>query len=60
MLIFSFIFSFHWTDNKLIPTEVRKDALELQKLLEYDDEGAEGKQNRLMLNVRINVSYIKM
>lgn len=30
-------------DNCLLPTEVRKDALQLQKLLEYDDEGAEGK-----------------
>ena len=29
-------------DNRLLPTEVRKDALQLQKLLEYDDEGAEG------------------
>ncbi|KAK0144557.1 U3 small nucleolar ribonucleoprotein IMP4 [Merluccius polli] len=30
-------------ENRLLPTEVRKDALQLQKLLEYDDEGAEGK-----------------
>ncbi|XP_018602409.1 U3 small nucleolar ribonucleoprotein IMP4 [Scleropages formosus] len=29
-------------ENHLIPTEVRKEALQLQKLLEYDDEGAEG------------------
>lgn len=29
-------------ENHLLPTEVRKDALQLQKLLEYDDEGAEG------------------
>ncbi|KAG7280019.1 hypothetical protein CRUP_013566 [Coryphaenoides rupestris] len=29
-------------ENRLLPTEVRKDALQLQKLLEYDDEGAEG------------------
>uniref|UniRef100_V9L7N5 U3 small nucleolar ribonucleoprotein IMP4-like protein n=1 Tax=Callorhinchus milii TaxID=7868 RepID=V9L7N5_CALMI len=29
-------------ENKLIPTEVRRDALDLQKLLEYDDEGGEG------------------
>ncbi|KAF6721060.1 U3 small nucleolar ribonucleoprotein IMP4 [Oryzias melastigma] len=30
-------------ENRLLPTEVRKEALQLQKLLEYDDEGAEGK-----------------
>nr|XP_015200935.1 PREDICTED: U3 small nucleolar ribonucleoprotein protein IMP4 [Lepisosteus oculatus] len=29
-------------ENRLIPTEVRKEALKLQKLTEYDDEGAEG------------------
>ncbi|XP_072344143.1 U3 small nucleolar ribonucleoprotein protein IMP4 isoform X3 [Scyliorhinus torazame] len=29
-------------ENKLIPTELRRDALELQKVLEYDDEGGEG------------------
>lgn len=29
-------------ENCLLPTEVRKDALQLQKLLEYDDGGAEG------------------
>lgn len=39
-----FIYSFYFTfaENHLIPTEVRKEALQLQKLLEYDDEGAEG------------------
>lgn len=37
--------SFLSTENKLIPTEVRKEALQLQKLLEYDDEGGEGKGN---------------
>lgn len=30
-------------ENRLLPSEVRKDALELQKLLEFDDEGAEGR-----------------
>lgn len=30
------------TENHLLPTEVRKEALQLQKLLEYDDGGAEG------------------
>lgn len=30
------------TENSLLPTEVRKEALQLQKLTEYDDEGAEG------------------
>ncbi|XP_061672348.1 U3 small nucleolar ribonucleoprotein protein IMP4 isoform X1 [Syngnathoides biaculeatus] len=29
-------------ENCLLPTDVRKDALHLQKLLEYDDDGAEG------------------
>lgn len=29
-------------ENRLLPTEVRKEALQLQKLLEYDDTGAEG------------------
>ncbi|XP_066436016.1 U3 small nucleolar ribonucleoprotein protein IMP4 [Eleutherodactylus coqui] len=29
-------------ENRLIPTEVRTDALSLQKRLEYDDEGGEG------------------
>ncbi|TRY54454.1 hypothetical protein DNTS_023719 [Danionella cerebrum] len=29
-------------DNRLLPTEVRKDALDLQKLLEFDDEGGDG------------------
>ncbi|XP_062240782.1 U3 small nucleolar ribonucleoprotein protein IMP4 isoform X2 [Platichthys flesus] len=29
-------------ENLLIPTEVRREALQLQNLLEYDDEGAEG------------------
>ncbi|KTG44149.1 hypothetical protein cypCar_00011301 [Cyprinus carpio] len=28
-------------ENRLLPTEVRKEALELQKLLEFDDEGGE-------------------
>lgn len=32
----------YFTENRLIPTEVRKEALELQKLLEFDDEGGEG------------------
>lgn len=30
------------TENAPLPSEVRKDALGLQKLVEYDDEGAEG------------------
>ncbi|XP_064155676.1 U3 small nucleolar ribonucleoprotein protein IMP4 isoform X1 [Anguilla rostrata] len=29
-------------ENRMIPTTVRREALELQKLLEYDDEGGEG------------------
>ncbi|XP_069503671.1 U3 small nucleolar ribonucleoprotein protein IMP4 isoform X1 [Ambystoma mexicanum] len=29
-------------ENRLIPTEIRRDALSLQKLIEYDDEGGEG------------------
>lgn len=33
---------FFSTDNSLIPTEVRKEALQLQKLVEFDDAGAEG------------------
>lgn len=31
-----------FTENRLLPTEVRNEALQLQKLLEYDDGGAEG------------------
>lgn len=34
--------SFVSAENRILPTEVRKDALQLQKLLEYDDTGAEG------------------
>uniref|UniRef100_UPI00398ED72D U3 small nucleolar ribonucleoprotein protein IMP4 n=1 Tax=Pristiophorus japonicus TaxID=55135 RepID=UPI00398ED72D len=29
-------------ENKLIPTELRREALDLQKVLEYDDDGGEG------------------
>ncbi|XP_053466668.1 U3 small nucleolar ribonucleoprotein protein IMP4 [Ictalurus furcatus] len=29
-------------DNRLIPTEIRKQALDLQKQLEFDDEGGDG------------------
>ncbi|KAK1792241.1 hypothetical protein P4O66_012202 [Electrophorus voltai] len=29
-------------ENRLLPTEVRKEALQLQKLLEFDDDGGEG------------------
>nr|XP_033779070.1 U3 small nucleolar ribonucleoprotein protein IMP4 [Geotrypetes seraphini] len=29
-------------ENRLIPTEIRREALSLQKLIEYDDEGGEG------------------
>ncbi|XP_059403180.1 U3 small nucleolar ribonucleoprotein protein IMP4-like [Carassius carassius] len=29
-------------ENCVLPTEVQKEALELQKLLEFDDEGGEG------------------
>jgi len=31
-----------FAENHILPTEVRKEALELQKLLEFDDEGGEG------------------
>ena len=31
------------TDNKVIPTNLQKEALTIQKSLEFDDEGAEGK-----------------
>lgn len=31
------------TDNRLIPTEIRKQALDLQRQLEFDDEGGDGK-----------------
>lgn len=31
-----------FAENRLLPTEVRKEALEVQKLLEFDDEGGEG------------------
>lgn len=34
---------FSLTDNRLIPTEIRKQALDLQKQLEFDDEGGDGK-----------------
>ncbi|XP_078088282.1 U3 small nucleolar ribonucleoprotein IMP4 isoform X2 [Mustelus asterias] len=34
-------------ENKLIPTELRRDALELQKVLEYDDEGGEGVSSQM-------------
>lgn len=37
-------------ENHLLPTEVRKEALQLQKLLEYDDEGAEGKSCLIQLS----------
>lgn len=31
-----------FTENYILPTELRREALQLQKLVEYDDEGAEG------------------
>ncbi|XP_067833572.1 U3 small nucleolar ribonucleoprotein protein IMP4 isoform X2 [Heptranchias perlo] len=34
-------------ENKLIPTELRREALELQKVLEYDDEGGEGVRSQM-------------
>uniref|UniRef100_H2Y721 Brix domain-containing protein n=1 Tax=Ciona savignyi TaxID=51511 RepID=H2Y721_CIOSA len=34
-------------DNKNIPTELRKDALQLQSNLEYDDAGADGVQTSM-------------
>ncbi|XP_043936665.1 U3 small nucleolar ribonucleoprotein protein IMP4 [Protopterus annectens] len=34
-------------ENRLIPTEIRREALELQKLVEFDDEGAEGVQSHV-------------
>lgn len=37
-----FFFLSLFKENSLLPTEVRKEALQLQKLVEYDDEGAEG------------------
>lgn len=40
-ILFRQVFSL-FPENHLLPTEVRKDALQLQKLLEYDDAGAEG------------------
>ena len=33
---------FFSAENCILPTEVRKEALQLQELLEYDDGGAEG------------------
>lgn len=36
------------TDNHLLPTEIRKQALGLQKLLEFDDEGGDGKSLSLL------------
>lgn len=33
---------FFSAENNILPTEVRKEALQLQNLLEYDDGGAEG------------------
>lgn len=38
-----------FAENRLLPTEVRKDALQLQTLLEYDDEGGEGECPCLLL-----------
>lgn len=32
----------YFPENKIIPTELRKDALYLQSQLEFDDKGAEG------------------
>lgn len=42
MRLSHFISVISFVENRLIPTEVRKEALELQKLLEFEDEGGEG------------------
>lgn len=42
MRLSHFISVISFAENRLIPTEVRKEALELQKLLEFEDEGGEG------------------
>ncbi|RXM36028.1 U3 small nucleolar ribonucleoprotein IMP4 [Acipenser ruthenus] len=34
-------------ENRLIPTEIRQEALQLQTLLEYDDEGGEGVSSQM-------------
>ncbi|XP_029466576.1 U3 small nucleolar ribonucleoprotein protein IMP4 isoform X2 [Rhinatrema bivittatum] len=34
-------------ENRLIPTEIRREALSLQKLIEFDDEGGEGVTNHV-------------
>ncbi|XP_048475841.1 U3 small nucleolar ribonucleoprotein protein IMP4 isoform X2 [Rhincodon typus] len=34
-------------ENRLIPTDLRREALDLQKVLEYDDEGGEGVSSQI-------------
>jgi len=39
VFIVSFVFA---TDNKPIPTDLRKEAISIHKTLDWDDEGGEG------------------
>lgn len=47
-----------FAENRILPTEVRKDALELQKLLEYDDTGAEGECFALFFKMILGSSFL--
>lgn len=46
------------TDNRLIPTEIRKQATDLQKLLEFDDEGGDGTSLSPLLSVKASPTDI--
>ena len=37
------------TDNQRIPTDLKNDAVELQKTLDWDDSGADGKSKYFIL-----------
>ncbi len=45
-----------FAENRLLPTEVRKEALDLQKLVEFDDEGGEG--DSFFLSLILESSFI--
>jgi hypothetical protein len=41
-------------ENRLIPTDLRKDALALQKNIDWKDDGADGNHFILVTNSKLN------
>ena len=46
------------TDNKPIPTDLRKEAISIHKTLDWEDEGADGRWYRFMLEETRNTQNI--